>query len=150
MPGVADAERRTRLTQEQQQRRQDVQELLRMVQEGRLHEADERQMEMLNLALQLKSTFETSPSAVPQDNGMLDLIKQAIQESLSQTGSGSVGGTPSSGERPSMKHTSLTDLSQESEDLQVSHGEVLGETKESQDDGADKLEKLRKIKGGSR
>jgi len=141
MPGVADAERRTRLTQDQQQRKQDVQELFRMVQEGRLHEADERQMEMLNLALQLKSTFD------PTTPNFIDAVKQAIQESLGQVGKNIVSeGTPV-GERPTMKHTSLTDLSQTTDSLEVSHGDELGETKESEEDAADKLEKLRKIKG---
>jgi hypothetical protein len=45
-----------------------------------------------------------------------------------------------------MKHVSL-DLSQDGQDLIVSHGDELGKEKESTDDAEDKLRKLKDIKG---
>ncbi len=55
VPGVADTIRKTRLKQDQKARQSDMAELLRMVQEGRIHEADERQLENLKLALELNN-----------------------------------------------------------------------------------------------
>ena len=52
MPGVADSIRRTGLAQEQKSRQRDMEELLGMVRDGRLHEADSRQLETLKLHLQ--------------------------------------------------------------------------------------------------
>ena len=55
VPGVADSIRKTNLTKQHQERRIDQAELLRMVKENRLHEADERQLETLKLAMELNS-----------------------------------------------------------------------------------------------
>jgi hypothetical protein len=49
-------------------------------------------------------------------------------------------------QRPDMKHVAL-DLSQSGEDLEVSHGEVLGEEKQAEAGSKDKRRKLKKIKG---
>ena len=51
MPGVADVERRTALSRERAARQVERKELLRMVREGRIHEADERQLETIKLTL---------------------------------------------------------------------------------------------------
>ena len=57
VPGVADQVRKTQLSQEQKARKSEMQELLKMLDEGRLHEADERQLEFLKLALELNELF---------------------------------------------------------------------------------------------
>ena len=45
MPGVADAIRKTGLRQEKKSRQEEIAQLVTLIQEGRLHEADERQLE---------------------------------------------------------------------------------------------------------
>ncbi|MCI0559062.1 MAG: hypothetical protein MN733_11245 [Nitrososphaera sp.] len=47
-----------------------------------------------------------------------------------------------------MKHTSLTDFVHTDEEVSISHGDSLGQVKDSDEDSGSKLEKLKKIKGG--
>jgi hypothetical protein len=131
-----------------------MKELLRMVQEGRLHEADERQLENLKLALELNQLLESKKESPAVDADVLvDAIKTAVAEQLSNlptttvvTGGGATSTDPS---RPAMRHVNLGDLTHEKEDLEV-HGDMKGDTGKADEDAAAKLEKLRKIRGGSK
>ncbi len=152
MPGVSDKIRRTEMKQDQRRRKEDMEELVAMVRENRLHEADERQLETLKLVAELQKIFgtEATPVGIPQD--LVDAVKNAVTEAVSNLPV--VTTAPpvrpqDDPERPSMKHVSL-DLSQGGEDLQISHGEELGKEKESTEDAEDKLKKLRKIIKGKK
>jgi len=155
MPGVADAIRKTNLQQDQQKRKQEMDQLLKMVREGRLHEADERQLEMLKLALDLNTLLdrknpESSPVPTFDAAVLTAAIKDAVNAAIQNAPIGDgVFNSAAGGARPEMKHTSLTDFAQTTDDVAVSHGDELGETKTGTDDSANKLERLKKLKGGS-
>jgi hypothetical protein len=149
MPGVSEQVRRTQLKQDQKRRKEDMKELARMVKENRLHEADERQLETLKLVAELQKVFETgaTPVGIPQE--LVDAVTNAVTDAVSNLPPGAVAAPvrpQDDPERPSMGHVSL-DLSQDGEDLEVSHGDALGEEKESTDDVEDKLKKLQELKG---
>jgi len=152
MPGVADQIRRTELRQSQKQRQQDMSEIVQMVQEGRLHEADERQLETLRLVAELQKVFTPTPTEaitpsvnVNVDNTeLIEAVKQAIKEGLPVGGIVSPANDPA---RPKMGHTSLADLAQSDKDIKISHSEDLGEEQTGTDDSTDKLAKLRRLKG---
>lgn len=155
MPGVADTIRRTQLKQEHESRKKDMDELLRMVKEGRIHEADERQLEMLKLALELNSIVNPQQGeqkvVVEQDSdAVVSAVREAVAEILTNLPQGT-GGVSQSGvsdpARPKMKHSSLSDIKMQDADLDVSHTDTLGETKEGEADSSDKLDRLRKLKG---
>lgn len=157
MPGVADQIRRTNLRQEQKRRKEDINEIVKMVQEGRLHEADERQLETLRLVAELQKVFapDQQEVAAPAVNVQVDntelieAVKQAILEGVSNLPVG-VGVSPAADPaRPKMGHVSLTDLVQGDSDVKISHSDDLGEEKTGADDSADKLDKLRRLKKGS-
>lgn len=151
MPGVADAIRKTGLQQEHQKRKQEMEQLLTIVREGRLHEADERQLELLKLALEINALLDPKSGGTPAFDyaALASALKEAVQEALQNTPAGDGILRPAGTSRPQMKHTSLTDFSHTQDDVSISHGDTLGETKEGSSDSADKLEKLKKIKGGS-
>lgn len=153
MPGVADAIKNTTLRQEQVQRKKEMENLLVLVQEGRLHEANAHQLEVLKLALELNKLIESksapTPAAATVDTEALAAaLKSAVQDAL-----GNLSTIPAQGasvvdtSRPQMKHTSLTEFTHNDGDVSVSHGDTLGEAKTSEESAADKLEKLRKLKG---
>ena len=150
MPGVTETIRQTQLKQEEKKRQREMDELKKMVAEGRLHEATEHQLATLRLVTELQKSFEASaPStSLPQD--LAEVVKNAVTDAVANLPVGAAGGISSRPQddpaRPTMKHVSL-DLSQDGEDLQISHGEGLGKEKRSSDDGEDKLKKLREIKG---
>jgi hypothetical protein len=154
VPGVADQIRRTTLRQEHKSRQREMEELVAMVKEGRLHEADERQLETLKLVLELQKAFSniSSPKESSSDKeDLTEVIKTAISEALQNlpttvvTKAGSGAEDPS---RPQMRHTSLADFVHTTEEVSISHGDTLAETKEGEDGAGDKLDKLRKLKGG--
>jgi hypothetical protein len=152
MPGVADVVRRTGLKTEARARKQDMEELIRMVKEDRLHEADERQMEALKLSLELNSLLSAKPQAEPASGvsaqDISEVVQQAVAAALAQVGhvtTRSGTGMAEAPGRPSMKHTSLADLHQADSGLEISGD--LGETSQSSDDASSKLEKLKKLKG---
>jgi hypothetical protein len=125
-----------------------MQELLRMVQEGRLHEADEHQLETLKLTLELSNLLEQKqPKAVDVSAELIDAVKHAISEGLLQgdirVGSGSDVGQDSA--RPEMRHVSLAELTQVDEDIDIAHKAAVSRTIEGKD-SVDKLEKLRQLK----
>jgi len=148
MPGVGDRIRRTQMKQDQKRRKEDMDELVRMVKENRLHEADERQLETLKLVAELQKVFgtESTPVGIPQE--LVDAVKGAVTEAVSNLPLGVAGAARpmDDPDRPSMKHVSL-DMSQDGADLKVSHGDELGKETESTDDAEDKRKKLRDIKG---
>ena len=154
VPGVADAVKNTQLKQDKKARQSDFKELLRMVKEGRLHEADERQLENLKLALELNEFmgskgYQQVPAQDPAHaaDAIAIAVKDALTEHLSKLPVGGfVGGSAvNDPSRPDMKHTTLIDLEHTKSDLEV-QGDLKGETGKSTDDAADKLKKLRKIK----
>ena len=153
MPGVADQVRRTQLSQDQQSRKRDMDELLRMVSEDRLHEADERQLEMLRMIKDLRQALEPASEdptvvTVNVDNAeLIEAVKQAMGEvvaNMPAAGPLSPANDPS---RPKMKHTSMADLAQGKDDVTISHAGQLGEELVGEEDSSDKLEKLKKLKG---
>lgn len=149
MPGVSDKIRRTQMRQDQKQRKEDMEELVRMVKENRLHEADERQLETLKLVVELQKIFGTgaTPVGIPQD--LVEAVKNAVTEAVSNLPIGVAAPAMrpmDDPDRPSMKHVSL-DLSQDGKDLKIAHGDTLGKETESTDDAEAKRKKLRDIKG---
>ena len=154
MPGVADQIRKTQLKQDQRVRKQDMKELIQMVEEGRLHEADERQLETLKLALELNHVVGTKSEAPQVDaNAIATAISKAMEQVIGKIPAQIVGGTgvisAAHMERPGMKHTSLADLQQTDEGIEiVDHGSLLGESKTGSGDAADKLAKLKKLRDG--
>lgn len=156
MPGVNDQIRRTKLAQEQKARQQDMLEILTMAQQGRLHEADVRQLETLKLALELQKALaqSTEPKETPTiNNGALEeAIKAAVAEAFKSLPTTTYTGAPAANEdpsRPVMKHVSLTEFVHVDDKVVVSHGDSLGQDQESGEDSGDKLEKLRKLKGNN-
>jgi hypothetical protein len=150
VPGVADQIRKTQLSQERKARKNDMQELLKMLQEGRLHEADERQLEYLKLAVELNEFFgERNYAQIGgiDSEQLVAAVKQAISEGMAGitvnavTGEGVVDSS-----RPQMKHTPLLDLAQDDTVVDISHKEGIG-TEIEGEVLTDKLEKLRKLKG---
>jgi len=147
MPGVADQIRKTNLKQARKQRLGDMEELVRMVKENRLHEADERQLETLKLVAELQKVFGTDSTPIGMPPEMIELLKSVVREAVGDITIKSSPRIPSEDpDRPSMKHVAL-DLSQSGEDLVISHGEVLEKGQSSESDSGDKLKKLKKIKG---
>ena len=153
MPGVADQIRKTQLKQDQAARKKDMEELIRMVQEGRLHEADERQLETLKLIAELQQAFTPAPAETPavsvnvDNQEIIEAVKQAMGEVVANMPAGGGISPAADPSRPKMKHTSLADLAQSKDDVTISHGGTLGEEKTGADDSTDKLEKLKKLKG---
>ena len=148
MPGVSERIRRTQMKQDQKRRKVDMEELVRMVKENRLHEADERQLETLKLVAELQKVFGTgaTPVGIPQE--LVDAVTNAVTDAVSNLPAGAIAAPvrpQDDPERPSMKHVSL-DLSQDGNDLKISHGDELGKEKESTDDAEDKLKKLQELK----
>jgi len=94
MPGVADQVRRTQLRQDQKSRKRDMEELIRLVEEGRLHEADDRQLETLRLISDLQKSLgqaETTPApvSVNVDNAeIIEAVKQAMGEAMANMPAG--------------------------------------------------------------
>jgi hypothetical protein len=153
VPGVADQIRKTQLKQDQKARKREMEELTRLVEEGRLHEADERQLETLRLIADLRQAFDApseaaAPAAAPTDNAeIIEAVKQAMGEAMANMPAGRGLSPAEDPDRPKMKHTSLADLAQGKDDVTISHGGDLGEEETSTEDSTDKLEKLRKLKG---
>ena len=148
MPGVSERIRRTQLKQDQKRRKVDMEELVRMVKENRLHEADERQLETLKLVAELQKVFGTgaTPVGIPQE--LVDAVTNAVTDAVSNLPVGAIAAPvrpQDDPERPSMKHVSL-DLSQDGNDLKISHGDELGKEKESTDDAGGKRKKLQELK----
>ncbi len=152
MPGIADTIRKTQLKQDQKSRQSDMSELLRMVQEGRIHEADERQLENLKLALELNQLLgdkDTSQQGVDSTQ-LVEAVKQAISEGMAgvTVNTTVVGEGMVDPSRPQMRHTSLADLTQDNTKIDISHKEGISREVEGEE-STDKLEKLRKLKGGN-
>ena len=151
VPGVADQIRKTQLRQDQQSRQNDMQELLRMVQEGRLHEADERQLETLKLSLELNHLLEPrsrEPVEINISSDIIDAVKVAIAEQLKNTGGVHYQGeTANDPARPEMRAVTLGDLSHEKTDLEI-QGDMKGDTGKSAADAAAKRKLLKKLKTG--
>ncbi len=151
VPGVADQIRKTQLSQDRQSRQSDMQELLRMVEEGRLHEADDRQLETLKLSLELNHLLEPKaqgPVEVNISSDIIDAVKVAIAEQLKNSGGVHYQGRPADDPaRPGMRAVTLGDLSHEKTDLEI-QGDMKGDTGKSADDAAAKRELLKKIKSG--
>ena len=147
MPGVSESIRRTQMKQEQKRRKEDMEELVRMVKENRLHEADERQLESLKMVAELQKIFGTgaTPVGIPQE--LVDAVTNAVTDAVSNLPAGAIAPAvrpQDDPDRPSMQHVSL-DLSQSGDDLKISHGEALGEEKESTDDAEEKRKKLKEL-----
>ena len=152
VPGVADQIRKTQLKQDQKARQSDMQELLRMVEEGRLHEADERQLENLKLALELNNVIQGQQGSQEKPEfsteQLMEAVKQAISEGMSNVTINAVAGEAAEDpSRPQMKHTSLVDLIQDDTKVDISHKEGISTEVEGKE-SATKLKQLRKLKGG--
>ena len=155
MVGVGDQVRKTKLKQDADARQQDMLTILTMVREGRLHEADSRQLETLKLALDLQKAMEDSkpepaPAAavVPDTSAIVDAVRFALADLVKEIPLGTRTVLPSEDPaRPQMKHTSLTDFQHKDDPSAVSHGEIVTQEKQSTDNAEDKLSKLRKLKG---
>lgn len=149
--GVADQIRKTQLQQDQRSRQSDMRELLKMVQEGRLHEADERQLENLKLSIELNHLLEPReqpPVEINISSDIIEAVRGAVADQLAKSGTFQPHeGFETDTARPEMKQVTLGTLSHEKEDLQI-QGDLKGDTGKSSDDAAQKREMLKKIKGG--
>lgn len=152
MPGVADAERRTRNAQEQKGRKQDRDQLMQLLAEGRLHEADAHQVEQIKLALELSEMLGVKQEAAPgmDEEKLAAALRTALAEVIAAmpTGySGSAGSSPSDVSRPGMKHTSLTSITHKESGLDVIGGDSLATESEGEEGAAEKLARLKELKG---
>lgn len=154
MPGVADTIRKTQLKQDQRARKDDMKELIRMVEEGRLHEADERQLETLKLTLELNQVLNRQAPAPQVDpEAIATAVAQAMEKVVKDLPAPQVVAGPGTlpaddPARPKMKHTSLADLAQTDEKVEiVDHGGLVTESK-TDESAADKLAKLKKLRDG--
>lgn len=150
MPGVADQIRRTQLKQDQDSRKQEMEELKRLVQEDRLHEADERQLETLRLINDIqkslsKDQVDTKPTG-DISKEIVDTIKQTIDIAMKNISTGVSFSTQEDNSRPVMKHTSLSNLTQTDDTITISHSDKLGKDETGVEDTNDKLKKLKKLK----
>jgi len=147
VPGVADQIRRTQLKQDQKARKIEMDGLLRLVREGRLNEADERQLESLRLALELNKLLdEKRSSSSPQIEELVDAVKKAIAEGMSDVSISVPRESYDDPDRPAMRHVSLVDLVQEDGSVDIAHKDAIKRSVEGEE-STDKLEKLRKLKG---
>ncbi len=151
MPGVADAERRTRNAQSQQGRKKDREELLKLLKEGRLHEADAEQVEQIKLALELNELLgvkqEVTAGIDPDDlaaalRGAVAEVVQSMPKSVGPTGS-----AVSDPARPKMGHSSMTSIAHKESGLEVKGADNLTTETEGDESAADKLKRLRELKG---
>ena len=152
MPGVADQIRRTNLKQDQKARKGEMDELIRLVQEDRLHEADERQLETLRLISDIQGslkapTAEAGPVTVNVDNTeVIEAVRKAMGELIANMPTGGFSSPAEDPDRPKMKHTSLADLAQSGDEVTISNEGTLGDEQSGTEDSADQLEKLKKLK----
>ncbi len=148
MPGVADAERRTRASQKQQGRKRDRETLLNLLAEGRIHEADEHQLEQIKLALELSELMGVKQESGPalDEAKLVEALRVAMADVVANMprAAGSSADDPS---RPKMGHNSMTSISHKDSGLDVQGAENLTQETEGDDDAAEKLKRLRELKG---
>ena len=154
MPGVADAERRTKSAQEQKGRKKDREHLMQLLAEGRLHEADAHQVEQIKLALELSEMLGVKQESAPglDEEKLAAALRVAVADVVAAmptgfSGGGSTGSSVSDPARPSMKHTSLTSITHKDSGLDVVGGDKLATESESEEGAAEKLARLRALKG---
>lgn len=154
MPGVVDAERRTKARQKKLDRNREREELIQLVQEGRLHEADERQLETIKLALELNQILgnQQPQSASVDTEALADAIRGAMADvvaklpTVSNTG-GTTGSSVAAPARPIMRHVDLTTIKHGDSDVDINHGDTLTQDKEGEEDAAEKLRRLKELRG---
>ena len=151
MPGVADAERRTRATQKQQGRKRDRETLMNLLAEGRLHEADEHQLEQIKLALELSELMgvkQDAPAGLDEE-ALVSAVRAAMAEVVANMprAGGPTGSSVSDPARPKMGHNSMTSISHKDSGLDVQGAENLTQETEGDEDAAEKLRRLRELKG---
>jgi hypothetical protein len=122
-----------------------MKELLSLVREGRLHEADERQLESLRLALELNKLLEEKQSPSPPAEELVAAVKQAIAEGMADVTLSVPGVSLEDPDRPEMRHVSLADLVQDDKEVDIAHKESIQHSVEGKG-STDKREKLRKLK----
>lgn len=153
MPGVADAERRTRASQKQQGRKRDRETLLNLLAEGRIHEADEHQLEQIKLALELSELMgvkQESGPALDEDKlvaAMRDAMAEVVANMQAVVGTAGSAASDPIASRPKMGHNSMTSISHKDSGLDVQGAENLTQEAEGDDDAAEKLRRLRELKG---
>ena len=151
MPGVADAERRTKNNQEHQGRKRDRESLLQLVTDGRLHEADAHQLEQIKLALELSELMGAKQEAGKEidEEKLVSAIRLAMVEIVGAMPK-SVGPTSSAVSdpaRPKMGHTSSTTIAHKDSGLDVKGADNLTQDSEGDEDAAEKLRRLKELKG---
>lgn len=160
MPGVADRVRKTQLLQEREQRREETQEVLNLIKENRLHEADDRQIDLIKTSMEITTTINEAKIAGRRSHDLqsqLDklgdlenLINNAVRSALSgvvQGGGSAVSSPPSDPQRPKMEHISIADIQIAQEPVSLTNSTSLGETVVNDSEATDKLEQLRRLKG---
>lgn len=154
MPGVADAERRTRALQSQKDRKRDKETLKQLIADGRLHEADAHQLEEIKLALELSEMLGVKQESAPtgfDEEKLAAALKVAVADVVAAMPTG--GGTGSSGSsavdpaRPQMGHSNMTSISHKESELEVKGGDNLATESEGDETAAAKLARLRELKG---
>ena len=151
MPGVADAERKTRDLQKQRGRKRDRETLMSLLAEGRLHEADEHQLEQIKLALELSEMMGVKPESGPalDEEKLVSAVRAAMAEVVSNMPQavGPTGSSVSDPARPKMGHNSMTSISHKDSGLDVQGAENLTQETEGDEDAAAKLRRLKELKG---
>ncbi len=151
MPGVADAERKTRDLQKQRGRKRDRETLMSLLAEGRLHEADEHQLEQIKLALELSEMMGVKPESGPalDEEKLVSAVRAAMAEVVSNMprAVGPTGSSVSDPARPKMGHNSMTSISHKDSGLDVQGAENLTQETEGDEDAAAKLRRLKELKG---
>lgn len=151
MPGVAEAERKTKASQKQQGRKRDRETLMTLLAEGRLHEADEHQLEQIKLALELSELMgvkQEVPTGL-DEKALVSAIRVAMAEVVANMPRAvvSTGSSVSDPDRPKMGHNSMTSISHKDSGFDVQGAENLTQETEGDDGAADKLKRLKELKG---
>jgi hypothetical protein len=151
MPGVADAERKTRALQKQRGRKRDRETLMDLLSEGRLHEADEHQLEQIKLALELSELMGVKQESGPalDEDKLVAAMRAALVEVVANMPKavGPTGSSVSDPARPKMGHNSMTSISHKDSGLDIEGAENLTQESEGDEDAAEKLRRLKELKG---
>lgn len=152
MPGVADAERRTKALQDQKGRKRDRESLKQLLAEGRLHEADDYQLEQIKLALELSEMLGIKQEVAPgfDEEKLAAALRTAVADVVAAIPTGMTGPTGSATldpARPKMGHTNMTSISHKEPGLDVQGADNLATESEGDETAAAKLARLRELKG---
>jgi len=139
--GVAHAAKQTQMAQDALRRKQEMEELKRLVAEGRLHEATAMQLEILRLMKELNPADKPAEQAPVDEEKIAQMVAAKLADIFGTT---SPAPDPA---RPEMRHVHV-DLTDTPENKVKISTDNIGEEREGAEapDATDKLERLRQLK----